>query len=553
MNKFFEYHTQWLDSKSVLDFVDVFGKNNPSKDLRLKFLPQEYLNNILTFDLKPAITLIDQKEQAIKNYNGSKFSFSNYNKAIVNTKALFNATKYSYSQNPKGISVWDFDDTLAQTKSNVLYTLPDGTKGKIDATQFALKSAELEAQGAKFDFSEFSKVMKGKKGPMFEKAIARNKKFGNSNVFILTARPQAAAPAIHKFLKGIGLDIPIENITGLEDGTAKAKADWMITKIAEGYNDFYFADDAVKNVKAVKQIYDNFDVKGKVQQARVKYSETLDEDFNKMIERQKGVESFKEFSKVVAKRRGARKGRYKFFLPPSAEDFRGLTQYVFSGKGKQGEADQKFFEDALMTPYFKGVASIESARQAMKRDILGVKQNHKDTTKILSKLIPDGDYTYDSAVRVYLWSKAGFEIPGITKRDQQKLTELVANNPELKGFAEAILLITKKETWPEPSNNWDSQSTLTDLNSLTEKINRKEYLQEFNQNVDIIFSEKNLNKIQALYGDRLRSAIEDSIRRMKSGSNRESGGSKINNSWLNWINNSVGTIMFLTEDPRCFS
>ena len=547
VEQIFEYHTQWLDSKSVLDFVDVFGKNNPSKDLRLKFLPQEYLNNILTFDLKPAITLIDQKEQAIKNYNGSKFSFSNYNKAIVNTKALFNATKYSYSQNPKGISVWDFDDTLAQTKSNVLYTMPDGAKGKIDATQFALKSAELEAQGAKFDFSEFSKVMKGKKGPMFEKAIARNKKFGNSNVFILTARPQAAAPAIHKFLKGIGLDIPIENITGLEDGTAKAKADWMITKIAEGYNDFYFADDAIKNVKAVKQIYDNFDVKGKVQQARVKYSETLDEDFNKMIERQKGVESFKEFSKVVAKRRGARKGRYKFFLPPSAEDFRGLTQYVFSGKGKQGEADQKFFEDALMTPYFKGVASIESARQAMKRDILGLKQNHKNTTKILTKLIPDGDYTYNSAVRVYLWSKAGFEIPGITKRDQQKLTELVANNPELKGFAEAVLLITKKETWPEPSNNWDSQSILTDLNSLTEKINRKEYLQEFNQNVDIIFSEKNLNKIQALYGDRLRSAIEDSIRRMKSGSNRESGGSQINNSWLNWINNSVGTIMFFNR------
>jgi hypothetical protein len=547
INQVFEYHTQWLDSKAVLDYVDIFGRNNPSKDLRLRLLPEDYLKNILTFDLKPAEMLINQKEQAIKSYNEAKFSFSNYNKAIVNSKALFNATKYSFSETRKGISVWDFDDTLARTKSKILYTLPNGKTGKIDATQFALRSTELEAQGATFDFSEFNLVKQGRKGPMFEKAIARNKKFGNANVFILTARPQAAAPAIHKFLKGIGLDIRIENIVGLEDGNPKAKADWMITKIAEGYNDFYFADDAIKNVKAVKQIYDNFDVKGKVQQARVKYSKTLSEDFNKMIERQKGIESFKEFSKVVAKRRGARKGRYKFFLPPSAQDFRGLTQYVFAGKGKQGEADQKFFEDALMTPYFKGVAAIESARQTMKRDIIGLKQAYKPVTKILNKLIPDGDFTYDAAVRVYLWTKAGYEIPGITKRDQAKLKTLVANNPELKGFAEGLLLISKKPVWPEPDNNWDSQSTLSDLNSLTTKINREEYLQEFNQNVDEIFSEKNLNKIEALYGSTLRSAIEDSIRRMKSGSNRESGGNRINNAWLNWVNNSVGTIMFFNR------
>eukprot|EP00729_Bicosta_minor_P010197 gene10197-25216_t len=66
----------------------------------------------------------------------------------------------------RGISVWDFDDTLATTKSNVLYTMPDGTKGKINATEFALDSDKLSEAGAKFDFSEFEKVMKGKKGPI---------------------------------------------------------------------------------------------------------------------------------------------------------------------------------------------------------------------------------------------------------------------------------------------------------------------------------------------------------------------------------------------------
>jgi L-cysteine desulfidase len=45
-----------------------------------------------------------------------------YNDNIRNANE--NISKFSER---KGISVWDFDDTLARTKSNVLYTMPDGT------------------------------------------------------------------------------------------------------------------------------------------------------------------------------------------------------------------------------------------------------------------------------------------------------------------------------------------------------------------------------------------------------------------------------------------
>ncbi len=79
-------------------------------------------------------------------------------------------------------------------------------------------------------------------------------------MFILTARPQNAANGIKTFLEGIGLNIPLENITGLQDGSPQAKARWMVEKAAEGYNDFYFADDALKNVKAVKDILSTVDV-----------------------------------------------------------------------------------------------------------------------------------------------------------------------------------------------------------------------------------------------------------------------------------------------------
>ena len=406
----------------------------------------------------------------------------------------------------------------------------------------------MAAEGADFDFIEFSKVMNGKEGPLLKVAKIIAEKRGTKDVFVLTARPQNAAGPIQDFLAELGLDIPLENITGLADGNPKAKADWMVGKVAEGYNDFYFADDHLGNVKAVKDVFNTFDVKGKVQQAKIKFSKGLDKGFNDMIERQTGTESFKEFSKGVAQRRGKKVGKFKIFVSPSAEDFRGLTQYKFAGKGKQGEADQKFFEEALMDPYFKGVAAVEAARETIKNDTKALFKIFKPVKKKLNKLVPGIDFTYDGAVRVYLWNKAGIEIPGLTKRDNKKLNDAIANDPELSAFADALLLVSKQDTWPAPTEYWEAKTTLSDLNTLTEKTNRKEYLQEFIENVDIIFSEKNLNKVEALYGKASRVAIENAIYAMKTGSNSPNqSGDGITNRWLKWVNNSIGTIMFFNR------
>ena len=461
-------------------------------------------------------------------------------------KAMANAREGKYSITPKGISVYDFDDTLAFSKSQVIVN-KDGKSYKITPAEFAKQGETLAAEGATFDFSEFSKVVKGTPGPLAPRLKKAIEKFGNENIFVLTARPADAALPIYQFLKGLGLEIPLENITGLANGAPAAKAAWMIGKVADGYNDFYFVDDHMGNVKAVKDVLNVFDVKGKVQQARVKHSISLDVDFNKMIERQKGVEDFKEFSAAVARRRGKTKGRFKFFIPPSAEDFRGLTQYVFAGKGKQGEADQAFFEQNLMDPYFQGVAAMERARQTIKNDTRALNKMFKPVRKIINKLVPEGDYTYDSAIRVYLWNKAGYEIPGISKRDQARLVKLVSNDADLSGYADGLLAVSKKDKWTEPGEFWDAKTVLSDLQSLTEKVNRKEYLAEFIENAEIIFSEKNLNKIEAVYGTNLREAIEDSLFAMKNGTNRTSGANKITNAWNNWVNNSVGTIMFFNR------
>ena len=463
-------------------------------------------------------------------------------------KAMANArNSVKYSEKIKKARVFDFDDTLARSKSMVLVTMPNGDTRRINATEFALEAASLEQQGAEFNFDEFSKIIDGKKGPLFEVAKKIQDAKGSENIFILTARPAESAPAIKQFLSELGLNIPLKNITGLGDGKPQAKANWFVEKYGEGFNDFYFADDAFKNVKAVKDIFDVLDVKGRVQQARVKFSEKLDKDFNAMIERNKGVKAEATFSDVVARRRGAKQKRYAFFIPPSADDFRGLTMYTFAGKGKQGEADQEFFDKALIKPYQRGVAAMNIARTRIRRDYRALLDDNRDIRKKLKKKVAGTKFNLDQAVRVYLWTKEGYEIPGLSKRDQAALAAHVMADESLVAFAEGVKLITRKDDYLKPGSFWDASTIIGDLNGIATKVNRAEYLKEFIDNSDIIFSDKNLNKIEAIYGFRVREALENSLYRMKTGTNANKGSGRIVNRWNNWVNNSVGTIMFFNR------
>ena len=260
----------------------------------------------------------------------------------------------------KGISVFDFDDTLAKTKEKVIVNMPDGSIDEISASEFARTAGDLQDQGAEFDFSNFENVSSGtQQGPLADLARKRQGKFGSGDIFVLTARPNSAGPAIKQFLESIGINIPLENITGLEDGSPQAKVDWVLNKTAEGYNDFYFADDSLANVKGVKQVLDAVDVKNKVQQALESKGERLNKTFNKQLEQVTGKEAFKKYSDARGRLEGQQKdkGAFKrfikqFTITPSAEDFMGLM-YAFMGKGAQGNAHAKFIKENLMDPYNK--------------------------------------------------------------------------------------------------------------------------------------------------------------------------------------------------------
>ena len=148
-----------------------------------------------------------------------------------------------------------------------------------------------------------------------------------------------------------------------------------------------------------------------------KASKGLSKEFNNILERKTGVEAFKTFSAVQAQKRGEKKGRFKFFIAPSVDDFRGLVNYAFAGKGKQGEADMKWLEDNLMTPYAKGIAAINGIRQQIKRDFKTAVKAFPKQYQLLNKEIGKTGFTYDQAVRVYLWGKAGIKVPGLSQKD----------------------------------------------------------------------------------------------------------------------------------------
>ena len=501
--------------------IKTFGKIN---------LP---LTDVMTGQVDPKSQSFADAYNTIVKDSDKSLKFS---KAIRSSRVV---------KEPKGITVLDFDDTLATTESLVRYVAPDGTKGTLNAEQYASTYQDLQDKGYTFDFTDFNKVVKGKLAPLFNKAVKLQGKFGPKNMFVLTARAPESQKAIYDFLQANGLNIPLENITGLGNSTSEAKALWMADKVAEGYNDFYFADDALQNVQAVKNMLDQFDVKSKIQQAKLKFSKDLNTTFNTILEQQSGVGREKVFGRTKAQLRGKTKGKFKFFIPYSAEDFNGLV-YAMLPKGKKGEAAYDFFKESLLNPYSKAINELNMAKQTIGNDYKALRKAMPDVRKKLTKKIPSlKDYHYADAVRVKLWDSAGFEVPGLSNTDKNKLIDIVNNDERLNTFAETLGLVSKRpEGYVQPQEHWLTTNILGDLSDAVDKVGRKEFLNEWIENKNIIFSPENLNKLEAVYGTQYREALDDMLYRMETGTNRTVGDNKLVNAFMNWTNNSVGAIMF---------
>ena len=332
----------------------------------------------------------------------------------------------------------------------------------------------------------------------------------------------------------------VPDISQMKD---KEAAYFIIQKAAEGYNNFEFMPGQTAKTPLLKQVIDALDFKSKKYQETLNRNNNIEKTINDIIEENKGVASADTYSPETAKNLGKNIGKHELYLPPEDEDFEGLLYTLASAKGVKGEEQIAFLKDNLLKPYSDAMLKLMRARQIMYKDWKDLINNkYKGISKLLKTDSGYGGYLTDQAVRVYLWKKAGYEIPGLDNKDIFHLLHLVRNNPKLRAFADDVSLLSKQANgYVEPGHNWGFGSVVGDINNIISKSNRSKYLEPWTQNVDKAFSKENLSKIEAIYGRKYVIALKNILDRMKTGSNRAEGQ---NDAFLNWLNGATAVTMF---------
>ena len=271
--------------------------------------------------------------------------------------------------------------------------------------------------------------------------------------------------------------------------------------------------------------------------------QNLDKDFNDILEKKSGIASDKEYKRVKAEVLGASKGRFNFFIPPSAEDFMGLL-YATLGKNKTGDAQMAWYKKNLLNPFARAMENVSRDRNSLGRDFRALKKTLKIVPKNLKKKLPGEPFTTEQAVRVWIWNQIGKDVPGLDDADVKTLVDYVNSRPDLQSFGTEIMKLNKGTAYASPTDSWNTGTITTDLLETLNTTKRKEYLELWQQNVDIIFSEKNLNKLEAIYGKQYRKAMENILTRMKTGKNRVTGSDSLTTRVTDWLTGSIGAIMF---------
>lgn len=273
----------------------------------------------------------------------------------------------------------------------------------------------------------------------------------------------------------------------------------------------------------------------------------------RMIERKTGLDSKAEISEAKANMVGRTKGKFKFFVPPGADDFVGLLYYM-AGKGKKGNQDLEFFNKKLLEPFAVAHSAYETYKQqALERYNTFKRLIQKTPSKLKAK--NKTGYTNEHAVRVYLWYNKGVDIPGVTEAEVEEMVDIVKEDQNLLDFAKSIrnLTLAGEEGYPDPEKNWFTSSMTIDILDSINNTGRKEFFKDYIENAEAIFgkftsggklSGDMANRLEAAYGRNYVEALSDVLWRMKNGRGREFGSNRLTNIFTNWVNDSVGAIMF---------
>ena len=178
--------------------------------------------------------------------------------------------------NESKLRVFDFDDTIAKSDSNIHITTDTGERIEMTPAEYATHKINPEYE---YDFSEFDEVINPREIKQITNIIrnALNAGTEGREIAVLTARAPGAEGPIRDYLESIGLDTSKITFELLGDSDPYAKSAWVAERIKNGATDVLFFDDSGKNVDAVEELSGQFpDVKIKAR--KVRYAEDLAEN-----------------------------------------------------------------------------------------------------------------------------------------------------------------------------------------------------------------------------------------------------------------------------------
>ena len=144
----------------------------------------------------------------------------------------------------------------------------------------------------------------------------------------------------------------------------------------------------------------------------------------------------------------------------------------------------------MLDPYNRAEIAVTQAKISAANDFKALKKNLKLYLKNYQNKRVLVSFSFGQAVRVAIWTRQGMKIPGLSKTDANKLNAFINKDKELSMFVNELINIQKGKSYPKPGDNWNAGTIINDITNGINKVNRKEYLQEFVENSDIIFSNK---------------------------------------------------------------
>ena len=580
-------------------FVDAMSAENPlQKKVALFRLENARRNQEVNEQMRKVgikeVNLMVNETFASKGINDFSTDLKNEVKGLTPRgvkKLSFDLTKIEQASSNivnaienKKASVFDGDEVLWIHDVKIGYELPNGKKGELTNTQFNKRQKGLEKRGAIFNYDAFNTLEGAQPGPLMNEFVKRVQE-GNSTVFISTARannPQIRteivdyvnARGVEKYgadWKGFN-ESHLDTVEGSMDTRGESlKVTNTLVNFKTGdnaagviFNEVDFFDDhkpttkhwahAQRELNLSGSVYTVVHKSGKGEQLSAEIAKEKgilfdmgpDKALNLMIQDQAGIDANKVFSKVKAQLRGKNKRRFKI-LPDNAQDFIGLC-YAFVGKGKKGDAQIEFINEAITKGITLGEGVIEKESLRIGKDYKSLLKTYPGIKKNLNQKLEGDlkDFTVEDAIRIYTWSTQGKDIEGISKTDLKNIKDFMEQNPEGLAFSQELLELSNVGAYEGGSyQDLLTGNIWSDLAQTVDTQVRDFYMQGVKNNLDLMFTEDNLNKLEAAYGPKYRAAMEDHIEAIKTGKNRAYTLGPTDTKAYNFLNNANGALMTL--------